>query len=151
GQIPLREVLAGRLDRFGAIDPSEGGNTKRTVGNLLYHWDLSPASTILAQAYIQHYKLNLFSDFTFFLNDPVKGDGIEQDDDRYIYGGDLAYKYGGQAYAIEGSTKGGLRSRLDSVRVGLGKQEPRTRCGPTTEVDLLVASLAPSLELELPP
>jgi len=151
GQIPLREVLAGRLDRFGAIDPSEGGNTKRTVGNLLYHWDLSPASTILAQAYIQHYKLNLFSDFTFFLNDPVKGDGIEQDDDRYIYGGDLAYKYGGQAYDIEGSAKVGLQTRVDDGRVRLGKQQQRTQLGPITDVDLLEASVSPYLKLELQP
>ena len=151
GQIPLREVLAGRLDRFGAIDPSEGGNTKRTVGNLHYHWDLSPASTILAQAYIQHYKLNLFSDFTFFLNDPVKGDGIEQDDDRYIYGGDLAYKYGGQAYDIEGSAKVGLQTRVDDGRVRLGKQQQRTQLGPITDVDLLEASVSPYLKLELQP
>ena len=151
GQIPLREVLAGRLDRFGSIDPSEGGKTTRTMGNLRYHWDLSPASTILAQAYVQHYKLNLFSDFTFFVNNPVNGDGIEQDDDRYIYGGDIAYKYGGRAYGMEGSAKMGLQIRIDGGRVRLGTQRQRTAIGTTTDVDLLEASYSPYLKLDFQP
>ena len=103
GQIPLREVLAGRLDRFGSIDPSEGGNTRRSIGNLKYHWDITSQSTFFVSTYLQHYKLNLFSDFTFFLKNPVNGDGIEQDDDRYVYGGEIAYQSGGQLYGMEGA------------------------------------------------
>jgi hypothetical protein len=37
--------------------------------------------------YAQHYRLNLWSDFTYFLDDPVNGDQFEQAEDRWIYGG----------------------------------------------------------------
>ena len=151
GQIPLREVLAGRLDRFGSIDPSEGGNTRRTIGNLKYHWDITSQSTVFVSTYLQHCKLNLFSDFTFFLNNPVTGDGIEQDDDRYVYGGDIAYQYGGQAYGMEGSAKVGIQTRIDDGRVRLGTQRQRASTGTTTDVDLLETSYSPYLKLELQP
>ena len=151
GQIPLREVLAGRLDRFGSVDPSEGGTTKRTVGNLKYHWDITAQSTVLASAYLQHYKLNLYSNFTFFSNSPGNGDGIEQDDDRYVYGGELAYQYGGRAYGMDGTARIGAQARIDDGRVRLGTQRQRLRTGTTTDVDLLEASYSPFLKLDLQP
>jgi len=151
GQIPLRDVQAGRLDRFGAIDPSEGGATTRTLGNLTYHWDLSAQGTVLARAYLQHYKLNLFSNFTFFANDRAGGDGIEQNDDRYLYGGEVAYQYGGQAFGMDGAAKLGVQTRVDTGRVRLGTQRQRIRTGTTTNVDLLEASYSPYLKLDLQP
>ena len=76
GEIPLRAVFDGSLDRFGAIDPSEGGNTLRTTGTLNYHYDSPHGGQFFANAYGQYYRLDLFTNFTFFLNDPVNGDGI---------------------------------------------------------------------------
>src|SRR5207237_8251750 len=66
-----------------------------------------------------------FFGFHLFPNDPVNGDGIEQDDRRYIYGGDLAYQYGGQAYGMEGTVKVGIQTRIDDGRLRLGS--PRHR------------------------
>ena len=43
------------------------------------------------QVYGSRYKLNLFNNFTFFANDPVHGDGINQNDQRYLYGGRMSY------------------------------------------------------------
>ncbi len=151
GQIPLREVLAGRLDRFGAIDPSEGGNTHRTVGNLRYRWDLSNNSALFFNAYVQRYDLDLFSNFTFFLNDPVNGDGIEQSDDRYVYGGDLGYQISGHAYGIDGSLKVGFQTRVDDGRVRLGTQIRRARTGTTTDVDLFETSYSPYFKVDVTP
>ncbi len=151
GQIPLREVLAGRLERFGSIDPTEGGTTARTVGNLKYHWDMTPQSTVFASAYVQHYRLKLFSDFTFFANDPVNGDGIEQDDDRYVYGGELAYQYRGRAYGMDGAAKIGVQARVDDGRVRLGTQRQRSAIATTTDVDLLETSYSPYLKLDVQP
>jgi outer membrane receptor protein involved in Fe transport len=87
GQIPLRAVDEGIIDRFGSIDPSEGGKSQRTTGRVRFRWDARPGGTAFANIYLQNYQLDLFSNFTFFLNDPVNGDGIEQNDDRYVYGG----------------------------------------------------------------
>ena len=39
GEIPLRAVQDGSLDRFGAVDPSEGGRTMRSTGRLNYHYE----------------------------------------------------------------------------------------------------------------
>ena len=82
GEIPLRAVQDGTLDRFGAIDPSEGGNTLRSTARLNYHYDTPSGGQFFANAYGQYYRLDLFTNFTFFLNDPVNGDGIQQSDRR---------------------------------------------------------------------
>lgn len=90
GQIPERAVEQGIIDRFGGIDPTEGGSTDRTVVNLMlnHHTD---NSSFQLNAYYQRYGLTLYNDFTFFLNDPVHGDEIEQDDDRNVFGFNTQY------------------------------------------------------------
>ena len=86
GQIPERAVASGLIDRFGSIDPSEGGQTNRQTINAIYT-SHGESSDILIQSYETKYHFNLYSDFTFFKNDPVNGDEINQFDDRTIIGG----------------------------------------------------------------
>ena len=57
-----------------------------------YHYDTTSGGQFFANAYGQYYRLDLFTNFTFFLNDPVNGDGIQQSDRRVMYGGDIGYK-----------------------------------------------------------
>ncbi len=92
GEIPFRAVDAGTLGRFGAIDPSEGGRTLRSTAKLNYHYDTTSGGEFFVNAYGQYYRLDLFTNFSFFLNDPVNGDGIQQSDRRVMYGGDIGYK-----------------------------------------------------------
>jgi outer membrane receptor protein involved in Fe transport len=47
GEIPLRAVQDGSLDRFGSIDPSEGGNTLRSTARLNYHYDTTSSAGFL--------------------------------------------------------------------------------------------------------
>ena len=47
GEIPLRAVNDGTLDRFGSIDPSEGGKTQRATGRMQYHYDTPSADSSL--------------------------------------------------------------------------------------------------------
>ena len=66
GQIPLREVRAGRLDRFGSEDPSEGG-TAAPSDLLPYPPGVRPTTrTGNSLRTAQYYELDLFSNFTFF-------------------------------------------------------------------------------------
>ena len=96
GQIPERAVREGLIDRFGSIDNSEGGNTQRFNGNVDLRWRLSENDTIKVHGYGQYYQLDLFSNFTFFLNDPVNGDQIEQSDrNRIVAGLDTTYEHRG--------------------------------------------------------
>ena len=94
GEIPFRAVTDGTIDRFGSIDPSEGGKTQRATGRMQYHYDTPSGGQFFADAYLMYYKLDLWTNFTFFLDDPVNGDGINQHDQRYMYGGNLGYQPG---------------------------------------------------------
>jgi len=86
GQIPDRAVNSGMISHFGAIDSNEGGNTGRTNINLQYDSKIDDYSQIKNTAYLSKYDFELFSNFTFFLNDPVNGDQIRQRDNRTIVG-----------------------------------------------------------------
>ncbi|WP_091893489.1 TonB-dependent receptor [Polaribacter sp. KT25b] len=86
GQIPEREVENGNISRFGAIDDTEGGFTSRTNVNVQLHKTLSDESIFKANIFYSKYDFELFSNFTFFLEDAVNGDQIRQFEDRDIFG-----------------------------------------------------------------
>ncbi len=91
GQIPVRAVERGMIGRFGAIDDTEGGETSRSNLNARYTRPVGSTGLFTAQAYASHYDFELFSNFTFFLNDPVNGDQIVQREDRWLGGGLASY------------------------------------------------------------
>lgn len=85
-QVPQRAIESGQIDRLGFIDPTVGGDTQRYSlsfqgrgRNDSSSWDYS--------LYAIDYALDLYSNFTYFLADPVNGDQFEQLDERQIYGG----------------------------------------------------------------
>jgi outer membrane receptor protein involved in Fe transport len=87
GQIPERAVREGLISRFGSLDPSEGGNTNRSNAYATLTTALPHAAVLRQQLYYSHYFFNLYSNFTFFKNDPVNGDEINQrDTGRNLYG-----------------------------------------------------------------
>ena len=84
-QVPLRAVDKGIIGRFGAVDPTDGGDTYRFSGSL--DWQrASRNATTKVTAYGIGYDLNLFSNFTFFLDDPEHGDQVHQADHRFVSG-----------------------------------------------------------------
>ena len=151
GEIPLRAVEAGTLGRFGSIDPSEGGNTLRSTARLNYHYDTLSGGQFFANAYGQYYRLDLFTNFTYFLNDPVNGDGIQQSDRRVMYGGDLGYKQQGEVLGMPSIGTIGFQTRVDDIHLRLGTQTTRTPTGTTTDNDVLEASYAPYVKAEVQP
>jgi hypothetical protein len=84
-QIPERAVKAGLISSLGALDPTDGAKTSRFIlaaqRTKNDGWD--------ANVYLQRYTLKIFSNFTYFLRDPIKGDQFEQSDDRWIGGGSV--------------------------------------------------------------
>ena len=86
GQVPNRAIEDGSIDRFGSIDPSEGGNTERYNANAIMVHRLGNGASWENQLYYNRYVFNLYSNFTFFLNDPVNGDEIQQKEQRNIAG-----------------------------------------------------------------
>ena len=86
GQVPDRAVQSGMISRFGSIDNSEGGNTNRTNFTIRYARQSKNNWKTTDQLYFSRYHFNLFSNFTFFLNDAINGDEINQRETRNMYG-----------------------------------------------------------------
>jgi len=86
GQIPERAVLNGTIKRFGSIDPTEGGHTERYNANVLLAHTFSESLSLVNQAFYTRNIFSLYSDFTFYLNDPVNADEINQAEKRNIFG-----------------------------------------------------------------
>lgn len=86
GQVPDRAVRAGIINRFGAIDNTEGGNTSRTNVSVKFNKQWKSNWKTTDQLYFSRYKFNLYSNFTFFLDDAMNGDMIQQQETRNIFG-----------------------------------------------------------------
>ena len=151
GEIPLRAVTDGLIDRFGAIDPSEGGKTTRGSGRLNYHYDTPRGGTAFANLYAQYYRLDLYTNFTFFLNDPVNGDGIVQSDRRVLYGGDVGWKQTGKLFEMAATVTAGVQVRIDDIHARLGTQTTRRVTGTTVDSTMFEASYSPYLRMEVQP
>lgn len=148
GQIPLREVSARRLKRFGSIDPSEGGQSDRQNINLVYTYTPNAQESWFVQVYGSRYKLRLFSNFTFFTGDTKRSDGINQDDSRVMYGGRIHYDRLWSLATLPTKTTIGFETRNDDADVGLFHQQRRQRFAPTTKVNIKERSFSGYLQQE---
>ncbi|MDX1463643.1 MAG: TonB-dependent receptor, partial [Marinirhabdus sp.] len=115
GQIPQRAVDAGIIGRFGAIDDTEGGNTSRTNVLVRHTKQLDDNSKLESSAYMSQYDFELFSNFTFFLEDPVNGDQIRQFEDRNILGFQTAYTKDTSLFENDFEYEAGAGVRYDDV------------------------------------
>lgn len=115
GQIPQRAVDDGTISRFGALDDTEGGNTGRSNLNLSYYKYISNNMTFRNRSYFSAYDFDLFSNFTFFLNDSVNGDQIRQKENRKIVGteNELVRHY--HSEKVEVDVRGGVGFRMDDI------------------------------------
>ncbi|MFT6203421.1 MAG: outer membrane receptor protein involved in Fe transport [Spirosomataceae bacterium] len=86
GQIPQRAIDSGLIGRFGAIDATEGGNTSRSNFQATYFKTIGENASINTNVYYTLYDFELYSNFTFFLEDPVNGDQIKQRENRGMLG-----------------------------------------------------------------
>lgn len=126
GQIPERAVEQKIISRYGSIDPNEGGTTQRNNYNLVYHNKLGTGE-FEVQAYIFTYRFKLFSNFTFFLNDSVNGDMIEQNDNRTICGMNAKYSLGHSFFKMFNKFTLGASFRADDIENNLWNSPQRER------------------------
>ncbi len=140
-QIPLRAVEDGSIDRFGFIDPTDGGGTHRysLSGS---GWGQLGGGAFKASAYVIDYRLNLFSNFTYD-TDPVHGDQFEQYDRRLVYGADTSWRRGLSLFGLAGHFGSGLQLRIDDISpVGLYHTVARDRYATVREDDVTQTSWA---------
>ncbi|HET9916671.1 MAG TPA: TonB-dependent receptor, partial [Candidatus Binatia bacterium] len=126
GEIPARAVRSGEIGRFGSFDPSEGGKSERQNLSLIYNYTDANQS-FNAQTWISWYQLQLWSNFSLFFNDDVNGDGIEQNDKRFLAGNNINYRRNYSLWGLPMETFAGFQSRFDHIRVGLFNQTDRRR------------------------
>jgi outer membrane receptor protein involved in Fe transport len=142
GQIPLDLVAAGELDRFGFIDPSDGGKVRLGTAALYYRKQIGSEDSFKADLFLGRSLFDLYSNFTFFLNDPVRGDGIQQHDSRYHEGLNTQYLHFYKIHGAQALLTLGTNFHASEINVGLYAQEGRVPFAVTTRSYLLIPNYA---------
>jgi hypothetical protein len=127
GQIPNRAIEQGIVGFFGAIDPNEGGKTSRYNANLELLSNLNNGATFRNKIYYSNYDFELYSNFTFYKEDPINGDQIRQKENRNIAGYNGAYQKEFIIGKFKTETKAGVQIRYDAVNnIELTRTKDRT-------------------------
>ena len=145
-QIPERAVREGLIDELGSIDTTLGGDSRRASLSWGYeHEHMTHRSEW--SAYVIDYQMNLWSNFTYLLDDPVDGDQFQQFDERTIWGG--AYR----RFWVTGAEEhfhhsAGVEVRYDDIHdVGLYRTRERRRLSTVREDSVDEASIGIYYEL----
>ena len=124
-QVPERAIASGLISRFGGIDNTDGGDTYRYSGSLEWQRSRSNTSTKVT-AFGVGYNLNLFSNFTYFLDDQVHGDQFHQFDHRFVFGAKVNHQRIGRWLGHEMQNTVGVQVRNDDIpTVGLYHTQAR--------------------------
>jgi hypothetical protein len=115
---------------FGTLNPTDGGNSQRYSLQAEWHRQRANSKTKIT-AYGFYYDLNLFSDFTYFLTDPVHGDQFEQKDRRWVAGLDARHTIFSQWFGRKVENTFGLQVRNDWIHNGLYQTENRVQVDKT--------------------
>jgi hydrogenase/urease accessory protein HupE len=125
-QIAQSAVSDGLVSRFGTLNDTTGGDSQRhSLQGEWHRADDESATKIMAFGF--YYQMNLFSDFTYFLTDNVRGDQFEQEDERWVAGLDARQVFFGQLGDREMENTFGTQVRNDWIRNGLYQTQNRIR------------------------
>lgn len=158
-QIPQRAIDSGRIPRFGYVDSRAGGDSQRY--SLQLNWRRTEGAETVAvtpgkgdgksavetpaaasgddvwkgSVYGFYYDLDLFSNFTYRLDNPERGDQFEQAEERWTVGGELTREWNNrQIFNAQTSFALGVQTRHDFIDpIGLYKTERRSRFDTTRQ------------------
>ena len=119
GQIPLDEVAAGRLDRFGFLDADSGGRVQSGDLSVYFRDESASGATLKADAFVSRSLFDLYSNFTFFLADEVNGDEIQQHDSRLQEGANAQYLRSYKLFNQLALITAGVNYHDSQINVGL--------------------------------
>ncbi len=114
-QVPQRAITQGLIGRFGSLSPSDGGTSSRysLSFNRVKRFD---PDQVQFSAYVIRYRLDLYSDFTYYLQDATDADQILQHDDRLVYGFKGSRTWSATLWGLATSTVLGVQARVDDIR-----------------------------------
>ncbi|MFI5119807.1 MAG: TonB-dependent receptor [Thermoanaerobaculia bacterium] len=142
-QIAQRGIAEGLYGRFDAIDPTDGGTSHRY--SLSAQWENTGYNTqTKAEAYVVDYALNLWNDFTYFLNDPVNGDQFEQVDRRVVTGFKASRQWLLSLFGEDVEATAGFQLRNDNIPT-VALYDTKARGVLTTVIDDHVAQTSGAL------
>lgn len=141
-QVPVRAVESGLISDFGLIDPSAQGSTSRYSLSAETHRIGEDAITKVS-GYLLRYDLNLFSNFTYFLDNPEGGDQFEQLDERIVAGFEASRTWLRPLGNIRTETSIGVQVRGDDIDNGLfrSRDAARTATVRTDQIRLLTGGV----------
>ncbi len=140
-QISRRAVREGLIGRLGNLDDDLGGDTSRYTASASFWNGLEDTTQI--RAYVSIYDFNLWSNFTYFLDDPVNGDEFQQTDERVTFGFDGSQEVSHALGPIHVHHTAGVQLRHDAISdVGLHHTAERRRLSPVREDAVDVTNLA---------
>jgi len=132
-QVAERAVQRSLIPRFGLLDATDGGTANRESLAFEFQRSTGPSS-LRTTAFLLRNSLNLFSNFTYFLDDPENGDQFEQAERRIAAGGRLTYRRLGHLFDRHTESAIGLQLRRDWLSpVGLYRTAARRRLSTTRE------------------
>jgi len=115
---------------FGTLNPTDGGHSQRYSLQAEWHHRGANSETKI-MAYGFYYDLDLFSDFAYFLTDPVRGDQFEQQDKRWVAGLDARHTIFSEWLGRKVENTFGVQVRNDWIHNGLYQAEDRKRVDKT--------------------
>ncbi len=119
GQLPEDLINAGVLDRFGYVDPSDGGRVKLGTLSTYYSKSFASGDTLKIDGFIGRSLFDLYSNFTFYLVDPVNGDAFQQHDSRLQEGANAQYLHPHHVGSAAATFTAGGNFHDNQINVGL--------------------------------
>jgi len=138
---PVRAIDQGLINRFGTLDPSDGGQAQRMSLSGQYRVDIGQAH-LNANAYAVYNRLTLWNDFTHFLFDAVNGDQEAQNENRAVLGGAADYEVSGKIFGFDNDILAGIQTRYDDNHVRRDATKDRQFLSTTEDDRVQLLSLA---------
>ena len=140
-QIPQRAIDSGLLSgRFDALDPTDGGNAHRY--SLSTSWQKSNENRATKfNAYVVSQQLDLYSNFTYFLDNPVDGDQFNQPDRRVTTGINASHTWQMPLMSFNSENTVGVQLQNDNIHNGLYSTRARQRLSTTRQDHVLESSI----------
>ena len=123
-QVPLALINSGQLGRYSSLDPTDGGNTDRQIVSGEWH-DIDKDGYIKITTYLEHYNLQLWSNFSFYELRPSTGDQFEQVENRNFVGGNIIKGWNNSLFNFDSTNEIGLQLREDNIHVSLLNTQAR--------------------------
>ncbi len=142
---PVKWIALDRMERYEAIDETDGGESYRSIFAATLEHNTEKLSTG-GRAYFQDRSSTIWSNYTYYLLHPQKGDQYELDDDRIYYGLDMWASLRYELFGLSAETEAGVNTRRDRVEQHQLNTDDREPFNTLTDYDFTESSVGAYLK-----